>query len=105
MSPTQDVSDQHSSVTTTTATVNDDDEDPPPGDEAAGWFAMSALRIGLALIGLVVLLVALGQIAGVDFIGMLADVLATSIGRWIAVAVLALVIISFAIHGFGRWYR
>jgi hypothetical protein len=104
MSPAQDVSDQQSSVTTTTATVSDDD-DQPSGEEAAGWFARSTLRIGLALIGVVVLIVALGQIAGVDFFGMIADVLATSIGRWIAVAALALVIISFAIHGFGRWYR
>jgi len=82
-----------------------DDDDDPPGDETAGWFAVSALRIGLALIGLVLLLVALGQIAGVNFIEMFVEVLATPVGRWLVVAFVALLIISFAVHGFGRWYH
>jgi hypothetical protein len=89
--------------TATAHATADDADDPPPGEEAAGWFATSALRIGLAMIGLVLLLVALGQIAGVNFLELFADVLASPIGRWLVVAFVALLILSFAVRGFGRW--
>jgi hypothetical protein len=91
--------------TTVTATATPDDGDGPAHDEAAGWFAASALRSGLALVGLVLLLVALGQLAGVNSLDMFADVLSSPIGGWLVVAGLALLIISLAVHGVGRWYR
>jgi hypothetical protein len=94
-----------SESSTVTATATSDDGDGPAQNEAAGWFAASALRIGLALVGFVLLLVALGQIAGVNFLEMFAEVLASPVGRWLVVAVVALLIISFAVQGFGRWYR
>jgi hypothetical protein len=97
--------DTHEQESTATAQVTADDGDQPPGNDTAGWFAMSALRFGIVLIGLVLLLVALGQIAGVNFLELFADVLATPVGRWIVVAFVAVLIVSFAVHGFDRWYR
>lgn len=91
--------------TATASATADGDDHPSRAEESAAWFATSALRLGIALIGLVLLMVALGQIVGVDFLALFGEVLASSVGRWIIVAVVALAIISFAIHGFGRRAR
>lgn len=75
------------------------DESPAVGG-AAEWFATSALRIGLAVVGFVLLLFALGQAVGLDLLGLVADALDTQVGRWLAVAVFALVLIVVALRGF-----
>ena len=67
----------------------------------AGWAAASTFRVGLALIGFVLLLFALGQIAGLDLLGLVVDALSTSVGRWLIVAFFALIIIAVAVRGFG----
>lgn len=67
-----------------------------------GWAAASTFRVGLALIGFVLLLFALGQIAGFDLLGLVVDALSTSTGRWLIVAIVALVLIVIAVRGFGR---
>ncbi len=73
----------------------------PLGEDAAGWVAASTLRVGLALVGLVLLLFALGQVAGLDLLGMVVDALSSPVGRWLVVAFFALVIIAIAARGFG----
>lgn len=79
------------------------DSKPPLGDGAAGWFAASTLRVGLALIGIVLLLFALGQVAGLDLLGLVAEALSSEVGRWLLVAFFALLIIAVAVRGFGSW--
>ena len=69
--------------------------------DTAEWFAASTLRIALAIVGFVVLLFALGQAAGVDLLGMVADALDTTIGRWLVVALFGLLLIALALRGFG----
>lgn len=60
------------------------------------WFTETFLRASIALLGVLLLLFALGQIAGVDMIGGLADLLATEIVQWTLVAVFALLLIVAA---------
>lgn len=66
------------------------------GTGLAGWFTETALRAGVAIIGIVLLIFALGQAVGADFLGMLAAALSSQVGRWLAVAVFALFVIAAA---------
>ena len=75
--------------------------DRPAGGGVAAWFAASTFRIGLAFIGLVLLLFALGQMAGIDLLGMVVEALSTQVGLWLTVAVFALLLIALALRGFG----
>lgn len=77
------------------------DRETPLDEGVAGWVAASTFRVGLALIGFVLLLFALGQIAGLDLLGLVVDALSTSVGRWLIVAIFALIIIAVAVRGFG----
>lgn len=70
--------------------------DGRPGSRLVTWFTETVLRTGLAAVGLVLLLVATGQIAGVDTFAVLADVFTTEVARWGAVAVFALLLIVAA---------
>jgi Flp pilus assembly protein TadB len=93
---------------TTVSDVNTTDRDgdgmSPPSNAFAGWFASSTLRVGLVLVGAFLLLVALGQLSGIDLIGETAALLGTEVGRWLLVAVVAIALIGIAVHGFtGRW--
>lgn len=76
--------------------------DAPAEDGAADWVAVSTFRIALAILGLVLLLFGLGRVVGVDFLQLVADAMATPMGRWLAVAVVGLVLIGIAARGFGR---
>lgn len=67
---------------------------------ATGWVAASALRVAFALVGFVLLLAAIGQLSGFDLIGLVADGLQTSIGLWIVVALVAIVLLAVGIRGF-----
>lgn len=97
MTPTETtVKDTETTVTDGEATDRD------PGDGLTGWFAASSLRIGLALVGLFLLLAALGQLSGIDLIGLGANLLNTGVGRWLLVAVVAIALIVVAVHGFDR---
>lgn len=69
-------------------------------DAFSGWFASSALRIGLVMIGFFLLLAALGQLSGIDILGVTTELLATDVGRWLLVAVVAMAIIAVGVHGF-----
>lgn len=77
-------------------------DDGPTDEEYTGWFASSALRMGLAIVGFFLLLAALGQLSGIDLIGMGADALNTSAGRWFVVAVVAIVLMVVAARGFSN---
>ncbi|MEM4781945.1 MAG: hypothetical protein QXG03_10355 [Halalkalicoccus sp.] len=70
-----------------------------PEESATSFFARGIVRMGLVLIGTVLLLFALGQAFGVDLLGTVADFLTTQTGQWLAVAFFALVLISVAIGG------
>jgi Na+-transporting NADH:ubiquinone oxidoreductase subunit NqrD len=65
--------------------------------------AVSTLRIGLAILGFVLLLFALGQAVGFDLLGTVVDALTSRIGRWLVVAFFALLIIAVAAWGFDGW--
>lgn len=69
--------------------------------ETADWFAESALRIGLAILGLVLVLFAVGMATGVDVLGALTEFFTSWVGRWLLVAVVGLAIVALALHGFG----
>lgn len=66
------------------------------------WVAESALRIGLAFVGFVLLVYALGRAVGIDLLDIVADALLSTVGRWLVVAFFALVLILFALQGFGE---
>jgi len=89
----------------------DDDRDGGGSERAGGdarsgdpvtWFAESTIRIVLALVGVVVVLFAVGMATGVDVLGAVTDLLSSSIGRWLVVAVIGLAIVTVALDGFGR---
>jgi ABC-type sulfate transport system permease component len=82
-------------------------DERPAGDRStsrntAGRFASGIVRLGLAVIGVVLLLFAAGRIAGIDLLEMAIEVLASPIGRWIALAFVALVLIVIAVRGFSK---
>lgn len=60
------------------------------------WATETFLRTGIAILGIVLFIFALGQIAGFDTIGAFADLLANEIVQWSLVAVFALLLILLA---------
>lgn len=84
----------------TTDDTTDEREREPVAERSVGTLlTRTILRIGLAVLGIVLLLFALGQAFGVDLLGPAAELLATETGRWLAIALLALVLISVAASG------
>lgn len=79
--------------------TDDARHDEPPDGSATAFFARGIVRMGLVVLGTVLLLFALGQAFGLDLLGMVADFLATETGQWLAVAFFALVLISVAAGG------
>ena len=77
-------------------------DDRRRGKNTAGWLASGVVRLGLAIVGVVLLLFAAGQIAGLDLLEMVIEVLTSSIGRWILLAFVAVVLLAVAIRGFSR---
>lgn len=71
-------------------------EQPSRGEQLVGWFTETMLRAAVAIVGLVLLLVALGQMVGVDTIGLIGDALSTPVVQWGLVAVFALLLIVAA---------
>lgn len=66
----------------------------------AAWFAESTIRIAIGVLGVVLLLFAVGQMVGLDLLGAIAAALETSFGRWLLVAAFALLLIALALRGF-----
>lgn len=63
------------------------------------WFANAAVRTGLTLIGVVLLLFALGQAVGLPLLDLFADAISSETGRWLVVAFFALLLIGAAQRG------
>lgn len=66
------------------------------GSGLSEWFASSAIRIGLTLVGVVLLVFAIGQAVGLPLLEMAGDALSTQTGRWLMVAFLAILLIAGA---------
>ncbi|WP_224336373.1 hypothetical protein [Haloprofundus halobius] len=81
--------DAHASATAERRT-----ERPGALERMSSWFAEAALRSGLAIIGFVLLLFALGQAVGFDLLGVVADALTSQTGQWLVVALFAVFIIA-----------
>lgn len=96
------VAESERTVSDADATDRDGDGQPRQGETFTGWFASSSLRLGLVLLGVFLLLMALGQLSGIDVIGRTAALLGTEVGRWLLVAVVAIGLIAVAVRGFGR---
>lgn len=83
-----------------TSDADDEQRTEPPAEESASaFFARGIVRMGLIVLGTVLLLFALGQAFGLDLLETVAELLATETGRWLAVAFFALVLISIAASG------
>ncbi|MFC6732204.1 MULTISPECIES: hypothetical protein [unclassified Haladaptatus] len=71
----------------------------PAQTSQASWFANTAIRVGVVLIGFVLLLFALGQAVGANLLGMVAEALSSQTGQWLVVAFFALLLIGAAQRG------
>lgn len=69
---------------------------------ATGWFASATLRTGVILIGFVLFLFALGQAVGFPLLDLFIDAVTSPTGRWIVVAIFALLLIAAASRGMNR---
>lgn len=68
-------------------------------DRTTDWFASTAVRAGLTVIGVVLLLFALGQAVGLPLLGMVADAVSSQTGQWLVVAFFAILLIAAAQKG------
>lgn len=75
---------------------------PQEATGPTGWFASAALRTGLIIVGFVLLLFALGQAVGFDLLDLVIDAVTSPMGRWIVVAIFALLLIAVAGRGLNR---
>lgn len=60
------------------------------------WFASAAMRWGVILFGIVLMLFALGQAAGTNILGPVIDAMASQTGIWLIVALFALALVAAA---------
>ncbi len=70
------------------------------GEETVEAIAESTVRVALLILGLLLLLYAVGQAVGFDVLALLSDALDTPAARWLIVAFFALILIGMAIRGF-----
>ena len=75
-------------------------DNPDRSDDAVSMVASSTVRIGILLLGVILLLYASGQAMGIDVLAMISEQLNTQEIRWLIVAFFALVMISIALRGF-----
>ncbi|TYL40611.1 hypothetical protein CV102_03315 [Natronococcus pandeyae] len=86
----------------------------PPDEEPRGrrfapgaWMASTVVQTIVVLVGLAVVLFAVGQAVGADLLGMVGEALATHTGQWLAVAVIALIVVGAALRAMSltraRW--
>ena len=66
------------------------------GSPLAGWFTETIVRAGVAIVGIVLLIFALGQAVGADLLGVFVAALTSQTGRWLAVALFAVLVIAAA---------
>lgn len=80
----------------TRGTASPSSEGLSAGDRIAGWFTETAVRGGIALLGVVLVLLAVGQIVGIELLGSLVDFLTSSLGAWLIVGFLGVLLIVAA---------
>jgi len=66
----------------------------------AEWVASTALRLGLAVLGIALLVFAVGQILDVPLFDVLDDALSSQVVLWIVVGLFALLLLGLAARGF-----
>lgn len=82
----------------------DSERGEPPADERrrrtgpGDWLALATVRWALALVGLVVVLFALGRAFGVPLLAWFAEALTSRTGRWLVVAFVGLLIVATALR-------
>lgn len=64
--------------------------------EPSKWIANTAVRMGLTIIGVFLLVFALGQAFGLPLLELTIDALTSQTGRWLVVAFFALLLIGAA---------
>lgn len=69
-------------------------------DDAVEVIAASTVRVLLGVLGVLLLLFAMGQVMGFDAMAILSDALDTPEARWMLVALFALVLIVISLRGF-----
>ena len=74
-------------------------ESGEPADAWADAVTASVIRIAVGLVGIVIVLFALGRASGVDLLGAVGEFLATPTGRWIGVAFVGLLLVALAVGG------
>lgn len=75
-----------------------EDQRRDPRFDPGAWIASTAIQTSIALVGLVVMLFAVGRAVGVDFLGMIGEALATHTGQWLAIALIALIVVVAALR-------
>lgn len=65
-------------------------------ESATQWFATTAVRVGLTIIGIVLLLFALGQAVGLPLLELVTTALTSQTGQWLVVAFFAVLLIGAA---------
>ena len=70
--------------------------DAEGGHEPTQWFATTAVRAGLTVIGVVLLIFAVGQAVGLPLLEFTVDALSSQTGRWLVVAFFAILLIGAA---------
>lgn len=68
-------------------------------ESATSWFASAAVRFGLTIVGVVVLLFALGQAVGLPLLELATAALTSQMGQWLVVAFFAILLIGAAQKG------
>lgn len=81
-------------------TPENDDRRRPDRDETVEFIATSTVRVGLLLLGVMLLLYSVGQAIGFDVLALISQALDTPEARWLFVAFFALILISIALRGF-----
>lgn len=76
------------------------DQQRRDGDRAVEAIATSTVRLGLLVLGILLLLYATGQAVGFDVLAMISDALDTQQARWLIVAFFALILITISLRGF-----
>lgn len=66
------------------------------GEQVASWFTETIVRTAVAVFGVALLLLALGQLAGVELLSTVVEFLASGIGVWLVVAFFAMLLIVAA---------
>lgn len=70
-------------------------------EEPVQRVAASTVRLGLLVLGVIILLFATGQVVGIDLLAIMSDALDTHEARWFTVAFFGLLLIAIALRGFG----